>query len=194
MNAPTNLTAVQTANQNKIVLTWKDNSSSELGYKIERKESSESSYTQVAMVNANIVTYTDESVTNHKSYSYRVKGYNSVTESDYINSSSVTTGIKVIGGNIPTEFSLLPNYPNPFNPSTNIRYNLAKQSNVSLAIYNIVGQRVAELIHLQQDAGSYEVRWNAAGISSGIYFYRITAIPISGTGAFSSVRKMLMIK
>jgi len=193
MNAPTNLTAIQTANQNKIVLTWKDNSSSELGYKIERKEISESNFTQIAEVNADIVTYTDESVSNHKSYSYRVKGYNSVTESDYINSSSVTTGIKVIG-NIPAEFSLLPNYPNPFNPSTNIRYNLAKQSNVSLTIYNILGQRVSELIHLQQDAGSYEVRWNAAGISSGIYFYRITAIPISGTGVFSSIRKMLIIK
>lgn len=94
---------------------------------------------------------------------------------------------------IPSKFLLDQNYPNPFNPATTIRYSLPQQSNVNLSIYNILGQRVATLVHEVKDAGTHSVVWHGksdAGFSvaSGIYFYHITA------GSFSAVKKMMLVK
>ncbi len=86
------------------------------------------------------------------------------------------------------EFRLMQNYPNPFNPSTTISYNIAKRANVSLKIYNITGKEVATLVNGEKEPGSYRVNFNAEKLSSGIYFYKISA------GNFSSVRKMILIK
>ena len=86
------------------------------------------------------------------------------------------------------------NYPNPFNPSTTIRYSIPIQSKVNLTIYNSIGENIAEIIDLTQNAGSYEVKWNSSGIASGIYFYSIRAIPVNGNEIFQSVRKMILLK
>jgi hypothetical protein len=93
----------------------------------------------------------------------------------------------------PTEFSLLQNYPNPFNPETTIRYNLAETANVQLRIYNIVGQVVRTLVGERQAAGRYQVRWNGTddrgvAVSSGIYFYQISA------GKFQDVKRLMLLK
>jgi hypothetical protein len=93
----------------------------------------------------------------------------------------------------PTEFSLLQNYPNPFNPETNIKYNLAEGAGVQLRIYNIVGQVVRTLVSEQQSAGRYQVRWDGtddrgSAVSSGIYFYQISA------GSFSDVKRLMLLK
>ena len=74
---------------------------------------------------------------------------------------------------LPKNFGLLQNYPNPFNPVTTIRYELPIQTEVKLAIYNIMGQEMAELVNGKLAAGEYEIIWNAGNLPSGIYFYRL---------------------
>jgi hypothetical protein len=89
---------------------------------------------------------------------------------------------------LPLTTNLFPNYPNPFNPSTTIRYQLSLQSDVSLEIYNIIGRRVRTLVNKQQQAGIYSVVLNGSNLSSGTYFIKIEA------GDFSKIQKMTLIK
>lgn len=94
----------------------------------------------------------------------------------------------------PTEFALLQNFPNPFNPETTIGYELAESADVTLQIYNVVGQVVRTLIVAEsQSAGRYQIRWDGmddrgVSVSSGVYFYRISA------GEFQTVRKLMLLK
>ncbi len=67
------------------------------------------------------------------------------------------------------------NYPNPFNPSTTIRFEVPRSGFVSLKVYNLLGQEVAVLVNEVKQAGGYEVVWEAAGLPSGVYFYRMRA-------------------
>ncbi|MBI5474928.1 MAG: choice-of-anchor J domain-containing protein [Ignavibacteriae bacterium] len=99
---------------------------------------------------------------------------------------------------LPTTFDLAQNYPNPFNPATTIRYALPEAVRVNLSIYNLLGQRVAELTNEVQSAGYYNVVWNGrndAGsqVATGVYFYRIEATP-NGGSPFVSLKKMLLLK
>jgi hypothetical protein len=89
---------------------------------------------------------------------------------------------------IPLEFALEQNYPNPFNPSTIIKYSTAEDGFVKLSVYNLLGEEVASLVNENQKAGRYEVTFNAANYSSGIYLYRLE---ISN---YSSIKKMLLVK
>ena len=89
---------------------------------------------------------------------------------------------------LPTEFTLYQNYPNPFNPATTIRFDLPVAGRVSLAVYNILGQKVAELVNGHREAGRYSVNFDASRLASGMYIYRIQA------GNYSKVHKMLLIK
>jgi hypothetical protein len=93
---------------------------------------------------------------------------------------------------VPQEFALMQNYPNPFNPSTKIQYSLEKAAQVTLKIYNVLGNEVATLVNDRQEAGNYTVPFNSnkgtRGLSSGVYFYRLEA------GSFVSTRKLVLIK
>jgi hypothetical protein len=91
----------------------------------------------------------------------------------YVPPVSVNQGPISMG--IPSEFVLEQNYPNPFNPATTIRYELSKTSSVRLSVYDIIGREVAVLVNERKKAGSYGVNFNATGLSSGAYFYRIQA-------------------
>ncbi len=75
----------------------------------------------------------------------------------------------------PTKFALDQNYPNPFNPTTNIQYSVGEAGPVTITVYNVMGQKVAELLNTTKSAGSYQVSWNATGQASGIYYYRLSA-------------------
>jgi hypothetical protein len=98
----------------------------------------------------------------------------------------------------PVQFLLGQNYPNPFNPSTKIDYNLPFDSKVSLEVYNIIGNRIAQLVNKEQLAGYYSVDFNLSSfnreISSGVYFYRITAVDKTTGNNFSSIKKMILLK
>ena len=91
-------------------------------------------------------------------------------------------------GQRPAEFALGQNYPNPFNPSTIVRYQLPYQSHVVLRVYDLLGQDVATLVDGVQDPGYKSVSWDASGVSSGIYYYRLTA------GTFTLTKRMIVVK
>ena len=90
--------------------------------------------------------------------------------------------------NQPSRFSLEQNYPNPFNPSTTINYTVAKSSFVTLKVYDVLGSELGTLINEQKPAGSYQFNFKADGLSSGVYFYKLTA------GSFTEIKKMIYQK
>lgn len=89
---------------------------------------------------------------------------------------------------LPLEFELSPNYPNPFNPVTTIRYALPEAVDVNLVVYDILGRRVRILFDATQAAGYHSVTFDASDLPSGLYLYRLQA------GEFSDVRKMILLK
>ena len=95
---------------------------------------------------------------------------------------------------IPTSFSLEQNYPNPFNPSTKIEYTLPKESNVKISVFNILGEKVRELVNTQMPVGIHTINFNANNLASGIYIYAIEAKALSGYGNFIAAEKMLLLK
>ena len=88
----------------------------------------------------------------------------------------------------PKEFSLSQNYPNPFNPSTVIKYQLPKTSQVTLKVYDLLGNEIGTLVNEEKPAGFYEIELNALRLSSGFYIYKITA------GNYVQTRKMILLK
>jgi photosystem II stability/assembly factor-like uncharacterized protein len=92
------------------------------------------------------------------------------------------------GKTFPGKFNLAQNYPNPFNPTTIINYELPITNYVELSIYNTLGQKVAILVSQRQDAGYYKVQWDARGLASGVYYYKIKA------GEFRDVKKMILLR
>jgi len=106
---------------------------------------------------------------------------------DYIQLTQVTTSVSE-GDGLPERFALEQNYPNPFNPATTINFALPKASNVKLAIYNVLGQKVATLVDGQLNAGAHVFKFNAGSLASGVYFYRLEA------GGYTANKKMLLLK
>ena len=109
----------------------------------------------------------------------------------YINTDVTAADAK---NNVVTEYKLYQNYPNPFNPSTTIKYDLPTASNVTITVFNAIGQRVSLLINKTQSAGAHEVVWNAHNLSSGIYFLRIKAEGLNGKSNFLSYKKAILLK
>jgi hypothetical protein len=101
---------------------------------------------------------------------------------------SGTSRVEQLSPTAPKTFLLEQNYPNPFNPSTTIRYQLPVASEVKLEVYDVLGKKIATLVSERQSAGSYQVVWNASGLSSGTYFYRLQA------GTFTQTKKMILVK
>ena len=89
---------------------------------------------------------------------------------------------------VPATYALEQNYPNPFNPTTRINFQLPENNFISLKIYDIRGNLVTSLISGVMEAGYHSVYWDASGVASGVYFYRITS------GSFVSSKKMILMK
>lgn len=96
--------------------------------------------------------------------------------------------VKEYGNSIPAKYHISQNYPNPFNPRTSITFDLPATGNVSLKVYNLLGEEVAELLNGEMKAGSYTVDFDASKLSSGVYFYKFVS------GNFTSVKKMILMK
>ena len=101
---------------------------------------------------------------------------------------TINVGISNYNSLIPTKYELYQNFPNPFNPTTSIRFDLPKSSFVSIAIYDMTGRQVTELVNTNLNAGAYEYNFNATSLSSGVYYYSINA------ANFSSTKRMMLIK
>jgi len=93
----------------------------------------------------------------------------------------------------PERFELMQNYPNPFNPVTNIEYILPKDSKVQLVVYNALGQEITTLVDKVVEAGYRAVSFDASNLPSGVYFYRVEAVPVEGN-SFTQIKKMLLVK
>jgi hypothetical protein len=89
---------------------------------------------------------------------------------------------------MPARWALGQNYPNPFNPATVFSYQLAERSSVRLQVFDIFGREIATLVDGVQEAGPQSVRWDAGGLASGSYFYRLQA------GVFTATRRLLLLK
>jgi hypothetical protein len=101
---------------------------------------------------------------------------------------NVPIGIGVISTEVPGTFGLQQNYPNPFNPTTNIRFAVPHNELVTIKVYDVLGKEVATLLNENKQAGTYEVDFNASALSSGVYFYKMSA------GKFSSIKRMVVVK
>jgi hypothetical protein len=101
---------------------------------------------------------------------------------------SSLVGLDPNNQNVPAEYSLEQNYPNPFNPVTNIKYSLPKASNVTLKIYDVLGNEVLTVVSSYQGAGNYVETVDASSLASGAYFYKLTA------GSFTDSKKMIVVK
>lgn len=98
------------------------------------------------------------------------------------------TSVAKNGSDLPTEFVLFPNYPNPFNPSTNIKYQLAKDVHVTMEIFDVLGRKVVTIVNAQQPAGIYQVQFDGSNLASGVYTVMMKA------GDYFKVNKMMLVK
>jgi hypothetical protein len=90
--------------------------------------------------------------------------------------------------NNPVAFALDQNYPNPFNPSTTITYELPKTSDVRMSVFDMLGREVSVLVNERREAGVHDVKFDASGLSSGVYLYRLQA------GSFVQTRKLMFVR
>lgn len=101
---------------------------------------------------------------------------------------TINVGISNLGTEIPDVYKLYQNYPNPFNPTTNIKFDIPQQGLVVLKIYDMLGKEIAVLNNQILQAGKYEANWNATGMPSGIYFYKLE------TPAYNEIKRMVLVK
>ncbi|MCL4548364.1 MAG: fibronectin type III domain-containing protein [Bacteroidetes bacterium] len=138
----------------------------------------------------NVTTHIIISLTPNTTYYFRVCASNSSSTSPYSNTITVTTNVTGVDDllNLPTRFDLSQNYPNPFNPITTIKYQIPEETFVGIKVYNLLGSEVTTLVNEMRTVGTYEVKFNASQLTSGIYIYKIQA------GQFSQMKKMVLVK
>ncbi len=144
-------------------------------------------YRENAVVGGTDTLVAGDSLSNVKGVVYY--GYSSIKiEARKVSDITIkpTSGVGV--ADVPANFALHQNYPNPFNPVTTIRFDLANATNVKLTIYDINGRKIQELVNTNMNAGSYDLRWNASKLSSGMYLYRLE------TPEFISTNKLVLLK
>ncbi len=177
---------------NNVQLSWQTaTETNNRGFEIERSSDSKT-FSKIGFVPGRGTTteksaysYADKNAAEGRLY-YRLKQVDFDGTYEY-------SGAVEVNYTVPVEFSLSQNYPNPFNPSTKIKFSLASDSKVSIKVFNLLGQQVAELLNGEYAAGRHEVTFNAASLSSGIYFYVINAAGKNGSN-FSSTKKMTLMK
>lgn len=187
------LTFTASVEENRILLRWQTATEvNNYGFKIERNANLRSLSNLEGFENIGFVeghgnsnspkeySFVDKTFLSGK-YFYRLKQIDNDGKYEYSETIEVDLGM-------PKEFSLSQNFPNPFNPITTINFALPEASKVSLKVYSVIGDEVAELINEEKPAGFHHVDFNASELSSGIYFYEIII------GKFRSIRKMLLIK
>jgi len=186
LNAPDSLKGVFTLPKS-INLTWNDKSANETNYYI-LKRIGNANYIMIDSLSANSTSYTDTLLQLGQKYYYKVFAKNAIAVSDtsaevYLDITSVQNENHVV-----ETFELYQNYPNPFNPTTTLKYGLPESADVTLTIYNSLGEKIATLVKGKKSAGVHTVEWNASKYNSGVYFYELK------TDKFRSVKKLLFLK
>jgi hypothetical protein len=179
-----------TVNGTSVSLNWTTvTETNNRGFEIQRK-SSDNDFVTVGFVNGKGTTtqiqnysFTESNLSVGK-YAYRLKQIDFDGTFEY----SKVVEVSVVA---PREFSLEQNFPNPFNPSTMISFNLKTDADVTLKIFNLLGQEITTLVNGRLTAGTQQISFNAEDQTSGVYFYRIDAKGIDGTN-FSSTKKMIL--
>ena len=199
---PVELTSFTAATQfGKVILNWSTATEiNNLGFEIERKIISNEETGEWMLVGfregygtttePREYSYVDDiSRLTAVSLAYRLK------QIDFLGSYQYSEEVLVTNPS-PIDFALYQNYPNPFNPTTKIVFGIPVKSQVLLKIFNSIGEQVAQLVNEEKPAGRYEVEFNATGLSSGIYFYRLQAVdPSTGSGqSFVETKKMILLK
>ncbi len=177
-----------TINQRNVTLNWVTSlETNNSGFDIERKSVTEDWSNAGFVAGHGTVTYpvnysfTDRNLAPGV-YNYRLKQIDINGNFQYFNLNN-----EVIIG-IPSKFEVYQNFPNPFNPSTKISFDLPVDSKVNVAVFDLTGKEIVTLVNDVKTAGYYTVDFNATGLSSGIYFYRISA------GSFTATKKMMLIR
>jgi hypothetical protein len=186
---PVELVSFSAVSENNVVdLRWiTSTETNNMGFEVERK-SGNNEFEKIGFVNGKGTTtqlnsYVYSDVVNAAgNYTYRLKQVDFDGTFEYSNLVEVDVII------VPGEYSLTQNYPNPFNPSTSIIYNIAEAGLVNLSVYNMLGEKVAELVNEIQDAGVKTVNFNASNLASGTYIYKLN---INGN---SIAKKMTLMK
>lgn len=162
------------------------------GFEIQRSANN-SAFATIAFVEGHGTTteaknysFVDRNIESRVNYSYRLKQIDFDGTSDY-------SQVVNLGFTLPVAFTLEQNYPNPFNPTTNITFAVPVKSEVTLEVYNLIGQKLMTLAQGQLDAGKHSAQMNASSLSSGIYLYKLTAIGEDGS-QFTSSKKMTLLK
>lgn len=185
---PVELTSFNSSvSSNNVILQWQtETETNNQGFEIQRKAKN-SEYEVLGFVSGAGTTteprtyfFTDYKISNGQ-YTYRLK------QIDYNGTFSYSDEI-VVEVDVPAEYALEQNYPNPFNPSTNINFSLAESGVVKMAVYNLLGQKVAVILDEFREAGQHSVTFNASELPSGAYFYTIE------TPLFKQTKKMLLSK
>lgn len=178
---------------NEVSLNWTTVSeTNNKGFEVERKESE---WKRIGFVQGSGTTterkyysFIDDNLSSGVYY-YRLK------QIDYDGSFNYSNEVEVDVSAV-AEFALEQNYPNPFNPTTIIQYSLSDMQFVSLKVYDILGREVATLVNEEKPAGRYEVEFDGSGLTSGVYFYRLSAgNPSTSSGrSFIETRKLILIR
>jgi hypothetical protein len=162
-------------------------------FEVERTLQSSTSWSTIASVKAaglsnspKSYSYSDAELQSGK-YQYRLKMIDNDGSYEYSRIENTEVAI-------PKDFAISQNYPNPFNPSTKIDYQLPADAKILIDIYNIVGQKLVELVNREQSAGYYTVDFGASELASGIYIYRLAASDKVTGKSFSLVKKMILLK
>ncbi|HCY77060.1 MAG TPA: hypothetical protein DHV28_14150 [Ignavibacteriales bacterium] len=175
-----------------VELNWKTaTETNNSGFTIERSRDEEN-FVQISFISGKGTTtevtsynYLDTGIETGKYY-YRLKQIDFDGTSKYLNVVLVDVGL-------PKQFELSQNHPNPFNPSTTIKFQLPVDANVKIGLYNSIGQKVSELLNSDLSGGVHEVTFDGSNLSSGIYYYTMNAFGKDGKN-FSSTKKMILIK
>jgi len=188
---PTNLRVTGTSTTS-ISIRWDDNATNEFGFIIARRHQSDIVFEYIDTVQTDVLTYQDVGLTPDNIYFYKVCSYNGAGISDFSNTVSAatkeSTGIISNHLEVPSNFFIGNNYPNPFNPVTNIKFGVPSGTFVKIKIYDSQGKEVETLLNQYLSTGTYTISWNAIRFSSGMYFYGIEA------DGFNELKKMILIK
>lgn len=140
-------------------------------------------WTQMSTASITGITHMDLVYTSGTVYAYAV-----ATDGSVIKLVDVLVGVNNGNTNIPSDYALEQNYPNPFNPSTTINYSLPEASNVTLKIYDVLGNEVMVVVNEHKTAGRHSATVDASNLASGVYFYRLEA------GSYTDTKKMTLLK